>query len=173
MYGGGGLVAQSCPAVVLATPWTVALQIPLSMGFPGKSTGMGCHFLLQRIFPAQCSNLGILHCRWILYQLSYQGSPSICCCAVTESCLTPCDPMDCSIPGFPVLHYLLIVIVIQSLSNVQLSEMPRTPGFPVLQYLPVCLNSTMESVMPSNHLILCRLLLLLPSIFPSIRVFSK
>ena len=107
MYGGGGLVAQSCPAVVLATPWTVALQIPLSMGFPGKSTGMGCHFLLQRIFPAQWSNLGLLHCRWILYQLSYQGSPSICCCAVTESCLTPCDPMDCSIPGFPVLHYLL------------------------------------------------------------------
>ena len=35
MYGGGGLVAQSCPAVVLATPWTVALQIPLSMGSQG------------------------------------------------------------------------------------------------------------------------------------------
>ena len=59
------------------------------------------------IFPIQGSNLGLLHCRWILYQLSYQGSPSICCCAVTESCLIPCDPMDCSIPGFPVLHYLL------------------------------------------------------------------
>ena len=29
------------------TPWTVALQAPLSMGFPGKNTGMGCHFLLQ------------------------------------------------------------------------------------------------------------------------------
>ena len=41
MYGGGGLVAQSRPAVVLATPWTVALQIALSMGFPGKSTGVG------------------------------------------------------------------------------------------------------------------------------------
>ena len=37
----------------------------------------------------------------------------------------------------------------------------------------VCLNSCIESVMPSNHLILCHTLLLLPSVFPSIRVFSK
>ena len=29
-----------------------------------------------------------------------------CCCSVTKSCLTLCDPMDCSTPGFPVLHYL-------------------------------------------------------------------
>ena len=34
-------------------------------------------FLLQRIFPTQESNRGLLHCRWILYQLSYQGSPSL------------------------------------------------------------------------------------------------
>ena len=31
----------------------------------------------------------------------------ICCCSVAKSCLTLCDPMDCSTPGFPVLHYLL------------------------------------------------------------------
>ena len=30
-----------------------------------------------------------------------------CCCSVTKSCLTLCDPVDCSTPGFPVLHYLL------------------------------------------------------------------
>ena len=35
--------------------------------FPGKNTGVGCHFLLQRIFPTQGSNPGCLHCRWILY----------------------------------------------------------------------------------------------------------
>ena len=29
-----------------------------------------------------------------------------CCCSVTQSCLPLCDPMDCSMPGFPVLHYL-------------------------------------------------------------------
>ena len=34
--------------------------------FPGKSTGVGCHFLLQRIFPTQGLNLGLLHCRDIL-----------------------------------------------------------------------------------------------------------
>ena len=34
------------------------------------------------------------------------GHPLICCCSVAQSCLTPCDPMDCSTPGFPVLHCL-------------------------------------------------------------------
>ena len=33
--------------------------------------------------------------------------PSLCCCSVTKLCLTLCNPMDCSISGFPVLHYLL------------------------------------------------------------------
>ena len=41
---------------------------------PGKNTGMGCHFLLQGIFPTQESSPGLLHCRQILYQLSYEGS---------------------------------------------------------------------------------------------------
>ena len=49
-----------------------------------------------------------------------------------------------------------------------------TPGFPVLQYLLEFLKLVfIESVTLSNHLILCRPLLLLPSIFPSVRVFSK
>ena len=39
------------------------------MDFPGKNTGVDCHFLLQRIFLTQESNLGLLHCRQILYQL--------------------------------------------------------------------------------------------------------
>ena len=39
-----------------------------------KNTGVGSLFLLQGIFPIQESNWGLLHCRWILYQLSYQGS---------------------------------------------------------------------------------------------------
>ena len=42
--------------------------------FPGKSTGVGCHCLLQGIFPTQGSNPGLLHCRQILYHLSYGGS---------------------------------------------------------------------------------------------------
>ena len=42
--------------------------------FPGKSTGVGCHFFLQRIFPTQGSNPDLPHCRQMLYHLSHQGS---------------------------------------------------------------------------------------------------
>ena len=42
--------------------------------FPGKSTGVGCHFLLQGVFPTQGSNPGLQHCRQILYRLSHQRS---------------------------------------------------------------------------------------------------
>ena len=42
---------------------------------PGKSTGVGCHFLLQGIFPTQGFNLGLPHYRQTLYPLSHQGSP--------------------------------------------------------------------------------------------------
>ena len=59
--------------------------------------------------------------------------------SLAQVCPTLCNPMDCSMPGFPVLHHL---------------------------------PESIESVMPSNHLILCHPLLLPPSIFPSIRVFS-
>ena len=45
--------------------------------FPGKDTGVGCYFLLQGIFPTQGSNAGLLHCRQILYPLSYKGSPRL------------------------------------------------------------------------------------------------
>ena len=44
---------------------------------PGKNTRVGCHAFLQGIFPTQGSNLGLPHCRWILYYLSQQGSPDI------------------------------------------------------------------------------------------------
>ena len=65
--------------------------------------------------------------------------------SVAQSCLTLCDPMDCSTPGFPVHHH--------------------SQSF--LQLMPI------KSLMPSNHLILCHPLLLPPSIFLSIRVFSN
>ena len=72
-------------------------------------------------------------------------SPFLQFSSVTQSCLTLCDPMDCSTPGLPVLH--------------QLQELARTHVHLVM--------------MPSNHLILCYTLLLLPSVFPSIRVCSN
>ena len=65
------------------------------------------------------------------------------CCSVTQSCRTFCNPVDCSMPSFPVLYHL------------------HEPAQIHVHWL----------MMPSNHLILCCPLLLLPSIFPSIRVF--
>ena len=44
---------------------------------PGKNPAVGCHALLQGIFPNQWLNPGLPHCRLILYHLSYQGSPWI------------------------------------------------------------------------------------------------
>ena len=60
---------------LFATPWTVAYQAPLPMDFPGNSTGVDCHFLLQRIFRTQGSNPGLPHCRQTIYHLSHQGTP--------------------------------------------------------------------------------------------------
>ena len=50
---------------LFVTPWTIQFR---------QNTGVGCHSLLQGIFPTQGSNPGLLHCRWVLYQL---GSPRI------------------------------------------------------------------------------------------------
>ena len=43
--------------------------------FPSKNTEVGCHSLLQEMFPIQGSNLSLLHCRQIRYHLNHQGSP--------------------------------------------------------------------------------------------------
>ena len=59
---------------VFATPWTVARRLHLCNS-PGKSTGVGSHSLPQGIFLTQGSNPGLPPCRWILHQLSHQGSP--------------------------------------------------------------------------------------------------
>ena len=47
---------------------------PVNRDSPGKNTGVGCHALLQGIFPTQGSSPALLHCRQILYCLSHQGS---------------------------------------------------------------------------------------------------
>ena len=57
------LVAQLCPSLCDSI-----------RDSPGKNTGVGCHALLQGIFPTQGSHPGLPHCRQILYQLSHQGS---------------------------------------------------------------------------------------------------
>ena len=64
---------------------------------PGQHIGVGSLSLLQWIFPTQGSNQGLLHCRWILYQLSYQGSP-------VRTCIVN------AWPGFLSMHTCSVVL---------------------------------------------------------------
>ena len=80
-----------------ATPRTVAHQAPLSMGSPGKDTGVGCHSLLQGIFPTQGSNLSLLYCRQMLYHLSHQGSPNDSSFGRDQNVLESASVDDCLI----------------------------------------------------------------------------
>ena len=79
--------------------------------------------------------------------LSYFHICSVQFSSVAQSCLTLCNPMNCSMPGQTSLS------ITNSRSLLKLRSI--------------------ELVMPSHHCILCRPLLLLPSIFPNIRVFSN
>ena len=100
------------------------------------------------VHPQNCISLApvdisLLHIHSAHYSIAPAGL-TVQFSSVTHSCLTLCDPMNRSTPGLPVHHQLL--------------EFRLT---------------SIESVMPSSHLILCRPLLLLPPIPPSIRVFSN
>ena len=73
------LVVKSCPT--LCNPMDCSPPGSSVHGggriSPGRNIGVGCHALLQRIFPTQGSNPGFLHCWRILCHLSQQGSPRI------------------------------------------------------------------------------------------------
>ena len=80
---------------------------------------------------------------------TYHSIAFLCCCnSVSQLCPALCNPVNCSTPGFPVLHYLP--------ESWSLSKLMST-----------------ELMMPAKHLILCHPVLLLPLIFPHIRVFSN
>ena len=109
--------------------------------FPSKDTGVGCHAHLQEIFLTQRSNphfLCLLHCRWILYdRATREVSITICkclCCfrSVTQSCLTLCDPMDCSIPDLPVPHHLskFAQVHVHSIGDASQPSPPLMPSSP-------------------------------------------
>ena len=78
--------------------------------FPGKNTGVGCHFLLQGVFLTQGSNSCLLHRQEASLLLSHLGIPiriHMCVCAKSlQSCPTLCDPVDYSLPGSSVLGIL-------------------------------------------------------------------
>ena len=68
-------------AQLFATPWTVACQAPLFMGFPRQDIAVGCHAFFEGIFVSQGSNpclLQLLHCRWSLYWATREAHTSLC-----------------------------------------------------------------------------------------------
>ena len=103
----------------------------------------GCHLCNGKTFPAYNPTLCWKKIFYILIFSEELNDMQFS--TVTQSCPIICDPMDCSTPGFHVHH--------------QLPELAQT--------------HIIESVMPSNHLILWLPLLLLPSVFPSINVFCS
>ena len=120
---------------------------------------------------------------------------------VPQSCPTLCNPVHCNIPGSSVCGILQARVLewvaisffralpdpgvkprspelsVQLLSRVRLFATPSIAALQASLSITISLSSlrltSIESVMPSSHLILCRPLLLLPSIFPGIRVFSN
>ena len=117
-------------------------------------------------YPSTCY-LGLLFSRWHNFRFCSNNAPG-----ENASSLTPLQ-----------LQWALgtdsaqFVVVVQSLSHVQLFATPSTAAGQASLSFTISLSllklMSIELVMPSNHLILCHLLLLLPSIFPSIRVFSN
>ena len=129
---------------------------------------MGCHCLLQvpvqkevnsavfRLYDLDWSGLCLIlspcHVLAIWYLAHYLTHVchqlyhliSYCCCSVSKLCPTLCTYMDCSTPGYSSL----------------------TISWSLLKFISV------ELMMPSSHLILCHPFLLLPSVFPSMRIFS-
>ena len=63
------------PGIELRSPALWADSLPAVPQGKPKNTGVSSLYPLLQIFPTQESNRGLLHCRWILHQLSYQGSP--------------------------------------------------------------------------------------------------
>ena len=133
--------------------WTIAHQASLSMRFSRQEYWSGLPYPppedlpnpgikpTSLMSPAVAGIFFISSAAWEAQKLRH--IVAVVPCSVTQSCLTLCHPMDGSTPGFPVLHHLLELLKLMSI----------------------------ESVMPSKHLILCHPLLLLPSVLPSIRIF--
>ena len=135
-------------------------RLPRPWDSPGKNTGVGCHFLLQYMTVKSESE-------------------------VAQSCPTPSDPMDCSLPGSSVhgifqarvLEWGAIAFSVQLLSLLQLFVNQRTAAH--VASLPFTISwsllklKSIELLMPSNHLILFPPLLPLSSIFSSTWVFSS
>ena len=139
---------------------------------------------------------------WVAISFSNAGKWKVKVKSLSRVCLIICDPMDCSLPGSSV-HGIFLARVLEwgaiafseghnnrllyffeelslvpfSCSVVRLFVTPwsgaHQASLSITNFWSPPKPMSIKSVMPSSHLILCHPLLLLPSIFPSIRVFSN
>ena len=137
---------QSCLTLCDPMDYSLSYHVLRPWDSPGKNTGVSCHAFLQGIFPTQESNPGLLHsCSSKWGHCYWHHLLHICCVVQSLSHVQLWDSMDCSSKAS------LSFTISWSLFKLMFSDL----------------------VMQSNRLVLCHPLLLLPSIFPSIRVFSN
>ena len=100
-------------AQLFATLWTVAHQVPLSMGFPRQEYWSGLPFPSPGDLPIPGIKLKSLESPALAGGCFTTEPPGMSfsryrrCCSVAQSCPTVCSHMDCSTPSFPVRHSLL------------------------------------------------------------------
>ena len=138
-----GVHSKSYPSSWWCHPATSASVVPFSSYPQSLLASESCP--VSRPFASGGQTVGASASASVLPIVNAHSACSVQFSSVAQSCPTLCDPMNCSTPGFPVLHHLL--------------ELTQTHVHWV--------------GMLSNDLILCCPFLLLPSIFPSIRVFSN
>ena len=166
-----------CP-VISDCLWPFGLEparLLCTWDFLGKNTRVDCHFLLQGIFLTKGSNLCILYCRHIpagtLPAEPFGKYPKYISCGLFLNGLD-------YIVSFLVWVFLSLKVFssVQSLSCVRLFATPWIAAHQASLSITNSWSSlrltSIESVMPSSHLILCRPLLLLPPIPPSISLFQ-
>ena len=149
---------ESSIGISMSPPsWTFLLPHPIHLGCHRAPDLSSLHHNSK--FPLVIYfTYGNVYICMLFSQLSHSPLPSLCpqvyslrlhlhwdCCSVAKSCPTLCNPMDC-----------------RTQASLSLTISQSLPKF-----------MSIASVMPSNHLNLCRPLLLLPSVFPSIRIFSN
>ena len=167
---------------LFAALWTVARQFPLSMGFLRQEYWIGCLFLLQGTFPNLGSNLHLL-CLLHWQASSLPLAPLILIHMFSWSLKVRrwddgrrVDWKESS-TAINQFHQIVPISSVQLLSYVRLFVTPwiaaRQASLSITNSRSSLRLTSIESVMPSSHLILWRPLLLLPPIPPSIRVFSN
>ena len=134
-----------------ATLWTVACQAPLSMNSSGKNAGLGCHALLQGLFSTK---------NWTC--ISYD-----CCIGREVLPLTPhCKPL------YTHSSSVQFSLWIES-NSLQLHGLQHNSHLFITNSWNLLKLMSIKLVMSFNTLVLCHPLFFLPSIFPSIRLFSN